>query len=97
MKVDPFRQVAREATQGADRSREAARPEQAPSRPDAVRLSGSLELANRAISAAAEGDRHALAVDEARGRYERGELGVDVDRLADSMIDALLHSHDDQT
>jgi hypothetical protein len=95
MKVEPFRPIVRDALTGPDRARDGAAGTSA-ARPDALRLSGDLDLANRAVSAAREGDDKSSAVALARGRFERGELGVDVDRLADSMIDALLHSHDDQ-
>ena len=61
---------------------------------DAVRLSGDLQLASRAIQAAATDEDRSQVIDRARALLERGELGVDVDRLADRMIDALLHSHD---
>jgi hypothetical protein len=61
---------------------------------DAVRLSGDLQLATRAFEAATAGEDRTQAVDQARALYESGELGVDVDALADRMVDALLHSHD---
>jgi anti-sigma28 factor (negative regulator of flagellin synthesis) len=97
MKVEPFRPIAGDAVAGPDRARnEAAAADPAAARPDALRLSGDLDLANRAVRAATEGDDPSSVVAEVRGRYERGELAVDVDRLADSMIDALLHSNDDQ-
>ena len=61
---------------------------------DAVRLSGDLHLATRAYEAATAGEDRTQVVAQARALYESGELGVDVDELADRMVDALLHSHD---
>lgn len=61
---------------------------------DNVRLSGDLQLATRAFEAASAEDDRTQAVAHARELFERGELGVDVDELADRMVDALLHSHD---
>ena len=61
---------------------------------DAVRLSGDLHLATRAYEAATVEDDRTQVVAQARALYESGELGVDVDELADRMVDALLHSHD---
>jgi hypothetical protein len=61
---------------------------------DAVRLSSDLQLADRAVRAAAAGDNRPDVVARARELYLRGELGTDVERLADRMIDALTHSDD---
>lgn len=61
---------------------------------DAVRLSGDLHLATRAFEAATPDEDRTQMVAQARALYESGELGVDVDALADRMVDALLHSHD---
>jgi anti-sigma28 factor (negative regulator of flagellin synthesis) len=41
----------------------------------------------------ADDDRSAV-VERLRDLHERGELSVDVDRLADRMIDVLTHSND---
>lgn len=64
---------------------------------DAVRLSGDLQLASRAIQVAAAGDDRSQVVDRARALVERGDFDVDVDRLADRMLDAILHSDDDRS
>jgi hypothetical protein len=68
----------------------------AASRNDAVRLSEDVGLVDEAVRAAAlTGDVRPEAVARARALLERGEIGVDVDRLADRLIEALTHSHDD--
>ncbi len=63
---------------------------------DAVTLSSDLQLVERALRAATAGTE---ADSEARVRaaQESGTIHVDLDGLADRMIDALLHSHDDRT
>ena len=61
---------------------------------DAVRLSGDLHLATRAFQAATAEEDRTQVVAQARALIESGELGVDVDELADRMVAALLHSHD---
>jgi hypothetical protein len=61
---------------------------------DAVRLSSDLRLADEAVRAAAVDDGRADRVAHAREMYERGALGSDLDRLADRMIEGLLHSDD---
>ena len=66
---------------------------------DAVRLSRDVQLAERALRAASTqtDDARADAVARLRELHERGELSVDVDRLADCMIDALIHSDDEHS
>ena len=61
---------------------------------DNVRLSGDLQLATRAFEAASAEEDRTQVVAQAKALLESGELGVDVDELADRMVDALLHSHD---
>jgi len=59
---------------------------------DAVRLSSDLRLADQAVRATAADASRPDVVARARDLYLRGELGADVERLADRMIDALTHS-----
>lgn len=66
----------------------------APAGTDVVRLSSDLQLADQAVRAAAADADRPEVVARARALYERGELGADVERLADRMIDALTHSDD---
>lgn len=61
---------------------------------DNVRLSGDLQLATRAFEAASAEEDRTQVVAQAKALLESGELGNDVDELADRMVDALLHSHD---
>jgi anti-sigma28 factor (negative regulator of flagellin synthesis) len=61
---------------------------------DAVCLSSGVQLAERVLRAATADDDRSAVVDRLRELHERGELDVDVDRLADRMIDALTHSND---
>ena len=77
-----------------DASRTASSPAQS-SGADAVRLSGDLQLADRAVRAAASDEGRSESVETLRAQYERGDLSVDAERLADRMIDALIHSDDD--
>ena len=77
-----------------DASRTASSPAQS-SGTDAVRLSGDLQLADRAVRAAGEDEGRSDLVERLREMHERGELTVDTERLADRMIDALIHSNDD--
>ena len=68
----------------------------AASQHDAVRLSGDVGLVDEAVRAAAlTGDVRPEAVARARALLSRGEIGVDLDRLADRLIQALTHSNDD--
>ena|SRR6187551_254811 len=66
-----------------------------PAGTDNVRLSSDLRLADQAVRAAAADEDRSAAVSRARELYERGELGADIERLADRMIDALIHSDDE--
>jgi len=61
---------------------------------DAVRLSSDLQLADQAVRAAGADDQRPEVVARMRELHERGALGVDLERLADRMIDALIHSDD---
>jgi len=73
---------------------------QSPARPatgagqDAVRLSSDLRLVDQAVRAASADTDRPDAVARGRALMESGTLGGDVERLADRMIDALLHSDD---
>jgi len=60
---------------------------------DAVRLSSDLRLADQAVRATAADASRPDVVARARDLYLRGDLGADAERLADRMIDALLHSN----
>jgi hypothetical protein len=62
---------------------------------DAVRLSGDVQLVDRAVRAALTGDVRPGEVSRARALVEAGQVGDDPFRLADRMIDALTDSHDD--
>ena len=60
---------------------------------DAVRLSGDLQLAEVAMRAAAmAGDVRPRAVARAIELFISGNVGVDLDRLADRIIDSLTES-----
>ena len=62
---------------------------------DGVSLSKDLHLASEAIRAAAvTADVRQDQVARARALLESGELGSDLDRLADRIIDSLIESHD---
>ena len=61
---------------------------------DAARLSSDLQLADQAVRAATADEGRSARVAQARDLYERGALGADLERLADRMIDGLLHSDD---
>lgn len=62
---------------------------------DAVHLSGDLQLAERAVRAASADGGRPDAVARLSALHAKGELGVDVEQLADRMIDALIHSDGD--
>ena len=65
---------------------------------DVVRLSSDLQLVDVAVRAAAmAGDVRPEAVASARALYQRGELGQDLERLADRIIDSLSEGIDDRT
>ena len=61
---------------------------------DAVQLSSDLQLADQAVRAAGPVEQRPEVVTRMRELHERGALSVDVERLADRMIDALIHSDD---
>ena len=81
-------------------SRVGAKAGQSPVKPttaqgqDAVRLSPDLRLADQAVRAASAETDRPDAVARGRALMTSGTLGGDVERLADRMIDALLHSDD---
>ena len=63
---------------------------------DRVLLSGDLRLANAAVKAAGtSADIRQDAVDRARTLLSTGQLGNDLERLADRLVEAMIHSHDD--
>ena len=63
---------------------------------DQVRFSGEFRLAKEAVKAAETPVAiRPEVVAEARALLERGELGNDLERLADSIVNALTYSHDD--
>lgn len=97
MKVDnPRTQFGSEVSKiSTETSKPAQRSGQAASG-DEVRLSGNLRLADDAVRAAAVTDEaRPDAVAKARALVERGEVGADLERLADRLIDSMLDSHDD--
>jgi hypothetical protein len=63
---------------------------------DEVRLSSDLRLADEAIRAAAPDEGRSDEVQRARALFEGGAVGTDLERLADRMIESLLHSYDDR-
>jgi hypothetical protein len=93
--IDPARpKVAPAAGSATDPGQPASAAPQ--SGADAVTLSSDLQLAERAVRAALEGAESNVAA-RIRGLEENGTRPVDLDRLADRMIDAVLHSYDDRT
>ena len=100
MKIEQPRADARDSVARTDNAPGgASRPTAtgSASQTDAVRLSEDLQLASRAIRAAASDEDRSQVVERARALFERGQLDVDVDRLADRMLDAVLHSHDERS
>jgi anti-sigma28 factor (negative regulator of flagellin synthesis) len=75
----------------ADRGR-AGRSEQAAGAPaDRVHVSDHARLLNAALQAAKDApDASDVAIERARAKRDRGELGKDPERLADKLIDSLL-------
>ena len=62
---------------------------------DAVSLSSDLRLANEAVRAAAlAGDVRPEAVAKAMRLIADGNLGTDLERLADRIIDSIAEAHD---
>lgn len=97
MKIEhPTANVDATSRVSADKARVFGKPAVA-SEGDAVRLSADLQLAERALRAAAGDTDRSDVVTRLRELHERGELGVDVDQLADRMIDALIHSDVDNS
>jgi anti-sigma28 factor (negative regulator of flagellin synthesis) len=65
---------------------------------DAVVLSNDLQLADRALKAAAmAGDVRPEAVAEAIELFNQGRIGADLEQLADRIIDSLTESRDNET
>jgi anti-sigma28 factor (negative regulator of flagellin synthesis) len=87
VKLDPASRV------GGQPGQSSARATTAPGS-DAVRLSSDLRLADQAVRAVSADSDRPDAVARGRALVESGTLGGDVERLADRMIDALLHSDD---
>jgi len=74
----------------ADLVRSVPRREAQPSGSDAVQLSDDVRLADEAVRAATpNGDVRPDAVAHARALLEQGQLGADLERLADRIIDSL--------
>ena len=75
----------------AERGR-TGRPEQAaPAAADRVHVSDQARLLSAALQAAHEApDSSEAAIERARQKRDRGELGKDAERLADKLIDSLL-------
>lgn len=75
----------------AERGR-TGRPEQAaPASADRVHVSDQARLLSAALQAAHEApDSSEAAIERARQKRDRGELGKDAERLADKLIDSLL-------
>jgi anti-sigma28 factor (negative regulator of flagellin synthesis) len=79
----------------ADRARANRLSEQSPGAPgapaDRVHVSDHARLLSAAIQAAHEAPvTSEVAIERARAKRERGELGKDAERLADKLIDSLL-------
>jgi hypothetical protein len=63
---------------------------------DRVQFSGDLLLANAAVKAVGTGAAvRPDAVAEARALVASGDLGTDLEHLADRIVNALTYSHDD--
>lgn len=70
-----------------DTTLRAPRKPEASAGPDRVQLSGDLKLAKTAVQAATpHHDIRQDAVARAKALLERGELGLDTERLADAML-----------
>jgi len=81
----------------ADPARLAPKRGAPPSGSDAVQLSGDVRLADQAVRAASQiGDVRPDAVARARALFEQGQVGTDLGRLADRIIDSL-GDHDTRT
>ena len=63
---------------------------------DHVLLSGDLRLANAAVKAAGTtAEIRQDVVERARTLLSTGQLGNDLERLADRLVEAMIHSHED--
>ena len=83
-------QTATTRTQ-ADRRPEGRGDHAAGAPADRVRVSDEARLLSAAVQAAKDApDASEAAIERARAKRERGELGKDAERLADRMIDSLL-------
>ena len=75
----------------ADRGRTGRSDSAAPATADRVHVSDQARLLSAAIQAAHEApDSSEAAIERARQKRDRGELGKDAERLADKLIDSLL-------
>ena len=75
----------------ADRGRTGRPDHAAPVTADRVHVSDQARLLSAAIQAAHEApDSSEAAIERARQKRDRGELGKDAERLADKLIDSLL-------
>jgi flagellar biosynthesis anti-sigma factor FlgM len=79
-------------TQAAADRRPAGRGDHAAGAPaDRVQVSDEARLLSAAVQAAKDApDASEAAIERARAKRDRGELGRDAERLADRMIDSLL-------
>ena len=75
----------------ADRGRTGRPDSAAPATADRVHVSDQARLLSAAVQAAHEApDSSEAAIERARQKRDRGELGKDAERLADKLIDSLL-------
>ena len=75
----------------ADRGRTGRSEHAAPATADRVHVSDQARLLSAAVQAAHEApDSSEAAIERARQKRDRGELGKDAERLADKLIDSLL-------
>ena len=75
----------------ADRGRTGRSEHAAPATADRVHVSDQARLLSAAVQAAHEApDSSEAAIERARQKRDRGELGQDAERLADKLIDSLL-------
>ena len=75
----------------ADRGRTGRSEHAAPATADRVHVSDQARLLSAAVQAAHEApDSSDAAIERARQKRDRGELGKDAERLADKLIDSLL-------
>jgi anti-sigma28 factor (negative regulator of flagellin synthesis) len=75
----------------ADRGRSGRSEHPAPASADRVDVSDQARLLSAAVQAAQEApDSSEAAIERARQKRDRGELGRDAERLADKLIDSLL-------